>query len=178
LSLLSELGLEDNTLVFFTSDNGPTFNGGTDSEFFSSAGPLRGLKTQLYEGGIRVPLIARWPGTIPPGSVSDHVSAFWDFVPTLAEVVGTDVPVAVDGLSMLPALSGAPAEQPPHEYLYWEYRGGQAVRMGDWKGYRASIHSSIALYDLGSDVAEEHDLAAQYPGVVERIALFPLVVEE
>jgi arylsulfatase A-like enzyme len=188
LALLTELGLEEKTVVFFTSDNGPTFNGGTDSEFFHSAGHLRGLKTQLYEGGIRVPLIARWPGRIPSGTVSDHVSAFWDFMPTLAALAGTVVPVEVDGLSMRPALLGSLDEQPRHEYLYWEYHGGQAVRWGDWKGYRASLDSPIELYDLKGDTGEQRDVAAQHPGVVARIAdimvsgrteseLFPLVRE-
>jgi arylsulfatase len=189
VSLLEELGLADNTIVFFTSDNGPTFNGGTDSEFFGSAGPLRGLKTQLYEGGIRVPLIARWPGRVQPGSVSDHLSAFWDFLPTLAELAGTDVPVEIDGLSMLPTLLGTLAEQERHEYLYWEFQGRQAVRLGDWKGYRTSADSAIELYDLGSDIGEQHDVADQHPDVVAHIAdimvngrtesdLFPLVREK
>lgn len=170
LDRLKDLGLEDNTVVFFTSDNGPTFNGGTDSEFFGSAGPLRGLKTQLYEGGIRVPLIARWPGNVPAGGVSDHISAFWDFLPTLADLAGAKVPVEVDGLSMLPALLGESRQQPRHEYLYWEYRGSQAARMGDWKGYRSDIDGPIELYDLSRDVAEQRDLAAQNPDVVARIA--------
>ncbi len=186
LSLLSELGLDENTVVMFTSDNGPTFNGGTDSEFFNSAGPLRGLKTELYEGGIRVPLIARWPGHVPPGGVSDHVSAFWDFLPTLTDLVGTELPIEVDGLSMVPTLLGEPTEQQRHEYLYWEYQGRQAVRLGDWKGYRGGVDSPIELYDLRGDIGERRDVAAQHPDVVARIAdimgsgrtesdLFPLV---
>jgi arylsulfatase len=189
VSLLEDLGLDDNTIIFFTSDNGPTFNGGTDSEFFGSAGTLRGLKTQLYEGGIRVPLIARWPGRIQPGSVSDHLSAFWDFLPTLAQLAGTDVPVEVDGLSILPTLLRELDEQERHEYLYWEFQGRQAVRLGDWKGYRSSVDSAIELYDLGSDIGEQRDVADQHPDVVARIAdimangrtesdLFPLAREE
>ncbi len=101
LMLLEELRLHDNTIVIFTSDNGPTFNGGTDSEFFSSAGPLRGLKTQIYDGGIRVPMIARWPERIAPGSTSDHISAFWDYYPTLADIAGAVIPEDLDGLSLL-----------------------------------------------------------------------------
>ncbi len=185
-TLLEELGLDDKTLIIFTSDNGPTFNGGTDSEFFNSAGPLRGLKTQLYEGGIRVPLIAWWPQLVEAGSTSDHVSAFWDFLPTFAELVGTEVPTDVDGLSLLSTLFGRSDEQARHEYLYWEYHGRQAVRLGDWKGYRASVDSPIELYDLAADIGETRDVANLHPDVVARIAaimqsgrteseLFPLV---
>ncbi|NIN72530.1 MAG: sulfatase-like hydrolase/transferase [Gemmatimonadetes bacterium] len=185
-TLLEELGLDDNTLIIFTSDNGPTFNGGTDSEFFNSAGPLRGLKTQLYEGGIRVPLIAWWPELIEAGSTSDHVSAFWDFLPTFAELVGTEIPTEVDGLSLLPTLFGRSDEQARHEYLYWEYQGRQAVRLGDWKGYRGSVDGAIELYDLAADIGETRDVADLHPDVVARIAeimrsgrteseLFPLV---
>jgi arylsulfatase len=188
LGLLAELGLDDNTLVFFSSDNGPTFNGGTDSEFFASAGPLRGLKTQLYEGGIRVPLIARWPNRIPAGTVSDHVSAFWDFLPTFAQLVGIQPPNNVDGLSLLPTLVGD-GSQEQHAYLYWEYLGRQAVRTGDWKAYRSGVDQPIELYDLSTDIGEQHDLAGEHPEVVERVAaimatarveseLFPLVRKE
>jgi len=184
--LLEELGLADKTLIIFTSDNGPTFNGGTDSEFFNSAGPLRGLKTQLYEGGIRVPLIAWWPEHIDAGRASDYVSAFWDFLPTFAELTGTQVPVEVDGLSILPTLLGRPDEQRRHEYLYWEYHGRQAVRLGEWKGYRASVDDPIELYDLATDIGELRNVADFHPDVVARIAevmesgrtesqLFPLV---
>jgi arylsulfatase A len=185
-SLLDELGLADNTLIIFTSDNGPTFNGGTDSEFFNSAGPLRGLKTQLYEGGIRVPLIAWWPEKIEAAGVTDHVSAFWDFLPTFAELLGAAVPVEIDGLSLLPTLLGRPAQQRRHAYLYWEYQGRQAVRLGDWKGYRASVDDEIELYDLSTDIGEARNVADLHPDVVARIAeimqsgrtesqLFPLV---
>ncbi len=187
VALLDELEIDEQTLVFFTSDNGPTFNGGTDSEFFNSAGPLRGLKTQLYEGGIRVPLIAYWPGHIDPSTVSDHVSAFWDFLPTFAELVGIeDTPVELDGISMLPTLLGEGDRQRTHEYLYWEYKGRQAVRLGDWKAYRANVDEPIQLYDLATDIGERNDVAAHHPDVVARIAeimqtarteseLFPLV---
>jgi arylsulfatase len=185
-TLLEELGLDEVTLIIFTSDNGPTFNGGTDSEFFNSAGPLRGLKTQLYEGGIRVPLIAWWPEQIEAGSTSDHVSAFWDFLPTFAELVGAEVPVDIDGLSLLSTLFSQPGEQARHEYLYWEYQGRQAVRLGDWKGYAAGVDGEIELYDLAADIGEARDVADLHPDIVARIAeimqsgrteseLFPLV---
>jgi arylsulfatase A len=186
MALLQELGLDDDTIVFFTSDNGPTFNGGTDSEFFNSAGPLRGLKTMLYEGGIRVPLIARWPGKIEPGTVTDHPSAFWDFLPTLAELAGMSPPPDVDGISLVPTLLGRSSEQQQHEYLYWEYHGRQAVRLGDWKALRMGVDQPIELYDLATDLGEQHDLAAENAEVVSRIEeimrtgrteseLFPLV---
>ena len=186
LTLLEKLGLAENTLVMFSSDNGPTFNGGTDSAFFESAGPLRGLKTMLYEGGIRVPMIARWPGKIAPGSETDHVSAFWDVLPTIMETVGDGAPPDIDGISFLPTLLGNPGQQQKHEYLYWEYSGKQAVRMGDWKAYLPGQGKNIELYDLGNDTGEKHDVASTHPGVTARIEeilksarteseLFPLV---
>jgi len=186
LALLDELGLGKNTLVMFSSDNGPTFNGGTDSAFFASAGPLRGLKTMLYEGGIRVPMIARWPGKIKPGSKTDHVSAFWDVLPTITEIVGCGTPPDIDGISFLPTLLGNQDAQKKHEYLYWEYSGKQAVRMGGWKAYRPGVEEKIELYDLSKDVGEEYNLASTQPAVVAQIEkilqnarteseLFPLV---
>lgn len=170
LTLIEELGLDDNTLVIFNSDNGPTFNGGTDSAFFNSAGPLRGLKTMLYEGGIRVPMIARWPGIIEAGSVSDHVSAFWDFLPTFTELVGIGAPEDIDGISLLPTLLGRPRRQKEHEYLYWEYKRGQAVRLGDWKAVRPATNRSIELYNLRDDIGEQHNVAGENPEVVASIA--------
>ncbi|MHC5002813.1 MAG: sulfatase-like hydrolase/transferase, partial [Planctomycetota bacterium] len=170
LALLDELGLAEDTIVLFTSDNGPTFNGGTDSAFFRSAGPLRGLKTMLYEGGIRVPLVVRWPGRIEPGTVSDHVGAFWDILPTLAEITGFVAPSDVDGLSFAPTLLGEPSRQAEHEALYWEYRGGQAVRLGRWKGLRRRGQQRIELYDLELDVGETRDVADAHPQPVDRIA--------
>ncbi|TDJ76381.1 MAG: N-acetylgalactosamine-6-sulfatase [Planctomycetota bacterium] len=174
LALLRDLGLEDDTLVMFSSDNGPTFNGGTDSEFFESNGPLSGLKCSLYEGGVRVPMIARWPGKIRAGTTTDHVSAFEDVLPTLVEVAGGEVPAGLDGLSFLPTLLGED-DQEERAYLYWEYPevdGQQAVRMGRWKAVRRNLKQgqlAVALYDLDSDVAEEHDVAAEQPEVVARI---------
>ena len=174
LDLLDNLGLRQDTLVFFTSDNGPTFNGGSDSEFFESAGPLRGLKCDVYEGGIRVPTIASWPGRIEANTTTDHVSAHWDVMPTLAEIVGATHPEGIDGVSFLPSLLGNPGQQ-EHEYLYWEYFGkpAQAVRMGDWKGVRVNAKEEpdgpIQLYNLKTDVGEQNDLSAKYPEVVEKI---------
>ncbi len=170
LDRLDKLGIAENTLVMLSSDNGPTFNGGTDSSFFESAGPLRGLKTMLYEGGIRVPMIARWPGKIEPGTESDHISAFWDVLPTITEITGTGTPTDIDGISFLPTLLGNPSEQKKHEYLYWEYSGKQAVRMGDWKAYRPDLGEQIELYDLSTDIGEKNDVASANPEVAAKIA--------
>ncbi len=186
LDLLDELGLAENTLVLFTSDNGPTFNGGTDSEFFGSAAGLRGLKTELYEGGIRVPLVARWPGRIPAGSTSELPSAFWDFLPTFAELTGQALPVITDGVSILPTLEGRTGDQAERDYLYWEFQGRQAVRLGRWKAYRRASDGQFELYDLDADRSESSDVARGHPEVVARITeimanartasvLFPLI---
>ena len=186
MTLVKELGLDENTLFIFTSDNGPTFNGGSDSTYFESAGPLRGLKTQLYEGGIRVPLITRWKGKIKPGTVSDHVSAFWDFLPTFTELAGAGTPDDADGFSLLPTFFSKPEKQKIHEYLYWEYLGGQVVRLGDWKGIRPKGGKPLELYNLKSDIGETTNLATQEPEIAARITelmttsrteseLFPLV---
>lgn len=186
MSLVKELGLDENTLFIFTSDNGPTFNGGTDSAFFESAKPLRGLKTQLYEGGIRVPMIARWTGKISPGTASGLVSAFWDFLPTLTELAGILPPGDTDGISLLPTLLGKTHNQKIHEYLYWEYLGGQVVRLGDWKGIIPREGQPLELYNLNSDIGETTNLAdveKQTAARIEEILktartesdLFPLV---
>lgn len=178
LSLLKELGLDDNTLVFFSSDNGPTYErlGGSDSEFFESAGPFRGLKGSVYEGGIRVPMVARWPGKIKPETVSHHPCAFWDVLPTLCDIAGVRPPGQVDGISFAPTLLGN-GRQKQHEYLYWEfpaYGGQQAVRLGDWKGVRQRMMGKkpnlrIELYDLKEDPGETNDVADQHPEIVTRI---------
>jgi arylsulfatase A-like enzyme len=167
MALLKDLGLDGNTLVFFSSDNGPTFViGGADSAFFHSAGPLRGLKQSMYEGGIRVPLIARWPGHVRPGTTTDHVSAFWDFLPTCADLLGVAPPKDTDGLSYLPTLLGRGAEQKRHEYLYWENAEGQrrvqAARKGDWKAVYDVTKDSFELFDLAHDLGETTDVAAKY----------------
>jgi arylsulfatase len=172
LDAIAEAGLEGNTVVLFTSDNGPTFNGGTDSEFFRSTAGLRGLKATLYEGGTRVPLIVRWPGAVAPGAVSDHVSAFWDYLPTLAEIAGIELPsgTETDGLSLVPVLTGDIEGQPQHDRLYWEYHGGQAVLAGRWKAVRASPDAALELYDLGADPTEAADVSAAHPDVAQRLA--------
>jgi arylsulfatase len=169
LRTLEEAGVAENTVVIFTSDNGPTFNGGTDSEFFDSTGGLRGLKTMLYEGGIRVPLIVRWPGRVAAGAVSDHVSAFWDFMPTLADIAGASPLLESDGLSMVPVLRGDPADQSIHERLYWEYHGGQAMVSGRWKAVRSDLQAPLELYDLAADPTESTDVASFHPDIVERL---------
>lgn len=178
LDLLKELKLEDNTLVLFSSDNGPTHNvGGADSTFFESAGPLRGLKGDVYEGGIRTPLVARWPGKIKAGTVSDHVCYFPDVLPTLLEVAGAagQTPKGIDGVSFAPTLFGQADRQKKHDHLMWEfhgYGGQQAVRLGDWKGVRRTMHkgnTKVELYNLKDDVGEKTDVAAKHPDVVQRI---------
>ena len=159
---LKDLGIDENTLVFFTSDNGPHREGGADPEFFDSSGPLRGIKRDLYEGGIRVPLIARWPGRIKAGAVTDHVSAFWDFLPTLAELAGVRASRRTSTASrMLPTLLGQPDQQKKHEFLYWEFHEGgsiQAVRMGRWKAVRP-VGKPLELYDLQTDLGETSNVA-------------------
>lgn len=167
LDLLDELQLAGNTLVIFTSDNGPISAGGQDPDFFASAGVLRGRKFGLYEGGIRVPFIARWPGKIAPGGLSEFASAFWDMMPTFAGLAGVEAP-AGDGVSILPTLLGQSGQQAPRELLYWEYAGQQALRMGNWKAYRPAPDRPIQLYDLASDEAETTDLAAANAGLVAR----------
>lgn len=177
VDLVDELGLGDRTLVLFSSDNGTThLDREVDAKFFESVGPLRGLKGSVYEGGIRVPMIARWTGTIRPGTVSDHVSAFHDVLPTLAEVAGVEPPAGIDGISFLPTLQRRPDRQRDHEFLLWEfhgYGGQQAVRMGRWKGVRTGVRRQpgcpIQLYDLDADPGESRDVAAGHPDIVDRI---------
>lgn len=175
LDLLDELGLTENTLVIFTSDNGPTYAGGADPEFFNSNGGLRGAKRDLYEGGIRVPLIARWPGEVPKGTISNHPCAMWDLLPTIVEVAGGNPPQKIDGISFVPALLGNPTQQKQHRFLYWEYHdslSSQAVRMATWKGLRHAPNDPLELYDLSKDIAEKHNIAEQKPEIVEKIELY------
>jgi arylsulfatase A-like enzyme len=174
---LKALGLDDKTLVLFSSDNGPHKEGGADPAFFGSSGGLRGIKRDLYEGGIRVPLIARWPGRITAGSGSDHVCAFWDFLPTCCELAGVPTPEETDGLSFLPTLLGQPQRQRQHPYLYWEFHEQgkkQAVRMGHWKGVRLNVAKDpagpIELYHLAEDPGEQENVASRNPEAVARIA--------
>lgn len=169
LSLLEDLDLADNTLVIFTSDNGPTYAGGADSEFFESAGPLRGLKGSVYEGGIRVPFIARWPGKIEPGSETDHPSAFWDFLPTACEIIGAKPPADIDGISYLPTLLGKSRKQKKHEVMYWELGRRQGIRMGDWKAVRNKPGNKVELYNLANDIGEQNDLADKEPEVLAKM---------
>jgi arylsulfatase A-like enzyme len=172
LAKLKELGLDEKTLVMFSSDNGPHKEGDSDPAFFKSSGPLRGVKRDLYEGGIRVPLIARWPGAVEAGSVSDHVSAFWDFLPTCAELVGLEIPSGIDGVSMVATLFGRALEQKKHEFLHWEFheRGvTQAVRMGDWKAVYFRKPDRFELYNLKTDLSESNELAQKHPETVARI---------
>ena len=174
---LKALGIDDDTLVLFSSDNGPHKEGGGDPAFFNSSGPLRGYKRALYEGGIRVPLIARWPGKIEAGSGTDHISAFWDFLPTCCDLAGVVPPEDINGLSMLPTLLGQPGKQRQHRFLYWEFHEQgkkQAVRIGDWKGVRLNVAKEpdgpIELYHLEFDPGETTDLAAEHPEIVARMA--------
>lgn len=171
---LRELGLAENTIVIFSSDNGPHLEGGADPDYFNSNGPLRGYKRDLYEGGIRVPMIAVWQGKIKAGTQSDHVSAFWDVLPTVAEIVGTEVPENTDGISFLPTLLGD--EQKTHDYLYWEFhekKGRQAIRKGDWKLVKYNVldpeNTTSELYDLSNDIGEENNVADENPEVVEEL---------
>lgn len=176
LDRLKDHGLTENTLVIFTSDNGPTYNrlGGSDSVYFESAGPFRGRKGQLLEGGIRVPLVAQWPGKISAGQTTDHVSAFWDILPTVCQATGVEAPADVDGLSFLSVMTGE--EQKPHEFLYWEfpgYGGQQAVRMGKWKAIRRTLHKNpdqeFELYDLSVDPGESNNVASENPDIIGKI---------
>ncbi len=169
LAKLQELGLDETTLVFFTSDNGPHREGGANPNFNDSNGPLRGIKRNLYDGGIRVPMIARWPRKIRPGTETEHVSAFWDFLPTACEAAGIAAPENLDGLSYLPTLLGDDARQKKHEYLYWKYSGTRAVRMGKWKAVGQPTGSRFELYDLEADLGESKNVAADNPQIVARM---------
>jgi arylsulfatase A len=173
VDLVHARGLDRRTLILFFSDNGPHQEGGADPAFFKSSGGLRGIKRDLYEGGIRVPMIARWPGTVPAGKVSDHVWAHWDIMPTLAELAGATAPSGIDGMSMGAALRGR--AQPSHDFLYWEFheRGfQQAVRMGQWKAVRLKKDAPLELYDLSADPAEEHDVASTRADIVAKIEAY------
>lgn len=176
VALLEKLGIADNTLIMFTSDNGPHREGGCDPDFFKSYGPFRGIKRALYEGGIRLPLIAWAPGRIDPGKTSKHICASWDILPTMAEITGHDIPasIALDGISILPTLIGS-GSQIEHDYLYWEFHeqnGKTAIRMGKWKAVRNNAWKEGAkteLYDLDNDIHEDNNIAATYPNVVSQL---------
>jgi len=174
---LRELGIEKNTLVIFTNDNGPHQEGNHLVDFFNSNGELRGMKRDLYEGGIRVPFIAKWPAKITPGTKSDHPSAFWDYLVTFCDIVNVAPPVKTDGISFLPALTGNEKKQKKHEYLYWEFyeRGGkQAIRKDNWKMVRLNTrsgHMITELYNLKDDVSEKFNLIEEHPEVVKELEL-------
>ncbi|WPP49207.1 arylsulfatase [Catalinimonas niigatensis] len=169
------LGLAENTIIIFSSDNGPHLEGGADPDFFNSNGPLKGYKRDLYEGGIRVPMIACWPGKIEAGSQSDHISAFWDVLPTTCALAGIEAKREVDGISFLPELLDE-GKQAEHAYLYWEFHEQgkkQAVRIDQWKGVKTGIAENpdapLELYDLSVDIGEEHNIADQHPEIVDEM---------
>lgn len=170
LDLLDELKLSENTLVIFTSDNGPITAGGQDPEFFDSNGPLRGMKFTLREGGIRVPCLARWPGKVAAGSTTSFVSDFADMLPTFAELAGAKAAAGLDGVSIVPTLRGESAKQLTRDYHYWEAAPAQALRQGEWKIYRNAPDKPIELYNLASDLGETHDVAGQHRDIVARLA--------
>jgi arylsulfatase A-like enzyme len=160
----------------YVSDNGPHAEGGTNPAYFDSSGGLRGQKRDLYEGGIRVPMIAWWPGKITAGSNTNHISAFWDVMPTFAELTAADVPEDIDGISFLPTLLGRKHKQKEHDYLYWEFheRGGkQAVRKGNWKAIRLEVkkdpNGPLELYNLSTDPREKNNIASNHPGIVRQM---------
>ncbi len=171
VKLLDELGLSENTIVMFTSDNGPHLEGGADPRFFNSNAGLRGFKRDLYEGGIRVPFIVSWPGTIAKGGISDHPSAFWDLLPTLGELSGFNYEDS-DGISFLPELLGE--AQAKHPYLYWEFHemgGKQAILVDQWKAVRLNVGKApqgpLELYNLEDDPFEENNVAELHPDLAE-----------
>lgn len=175
LDLLKELQIDEKTLVLFTSDNGPHMEGGHDPKFFNSNGGFRGFKRDLYEGGIRTVLLARWPGKISPGSTTDLISAHWDILPTCCDLAGVMPPKSIDGISLVPTLLGKPDEQKTHEYLYWEFheRGGKrAVRFGDWKAVQLNLQKNannpIELYNLAQDPGEEKNVASDHPKLIAK----------
>jgi len=173
VDLLRQRGLDQRTLVLFTSDNGPHQEGGGDPEFFKSSGGLKGIKRDMYEGGIRVPMIASWPGTIAAASTTTYAAAHWDLFPTFAEIAGAPVPSGLDGVSILSVLRGQ--TQKPHEFMYWEFheRGfQQAVRMGNWKAVRLAKDKPLELYNLADDPTEYTDVAAKHPDVVAKIEAY------
>ena len=171
---IENLGIAENTIIIFSSDNGPHQEAGADPEYFNSNGTFKGIKRDLYEGGIRVPMIAYWPTKIKPNTTSAHVSAFWDFLPTACDIAQVELPKNIDGISFLPELMGE--KQELHDHLYWEFyeRGGrQAVRLGNWKGIRLKMSNNskapLELYDLAQDVGEQNNIANNHPEIVAEI---------
>lgn len=174
MALLKDLKIDDQTVVFFTSDNGPHREGGNDPNFNDSNGPLRGIKRDLYEGGIRVPMIVRWPGKITPKSVSNHIGYFGDFITTAADLAGITAPKGLDSISFMDTLMGSSKAQKQHSYLYWEFYGGgghfQAIRLGPWKGVKHR-NGSFELFRLDQDLGEQNDLAATHQSVVTQLSI-------
>ena len=177
LDLLKELGIADDTLVIFTSDNGPHKEGGHKPDFFDSNGPLRGYKRDLYEGGIRVPTLAWWPNTIKPGSTSSHVATGWDVLPTFCDLAGVNTPKDLDGVSFAPTIRGENKKQAKREYVYWEFHeqgGKQAIRKGNWKAVRLNVRKKpdgpIELYDLSRDIGETKNLSDKHPDLIKEMA--------
>ncbi len=175
---LKELGEYENTVIIFTSDNGPTYAGGADTKYFKSAFPFSEehgrAKGSLYEGGLRVPLIVSWPGRVQPNSVSDHMSAFWDIMPSLAELAGTKEDLLSDGISILSEITGKPDGQANHDFLYWEYNGGQAVRKGKWKAIRKDAKdpvSEVFLFDLETDPGELEDVSSENEEIISEMKM-------
>ncbi|MEX2336501.1 MAG: arylsulfatase [Fulvivirga sp.] len=172
---LEKAGIADNTIIMFASDNGPHKEGGADPNFFQSNGELRGHKRDLYEGGIRTPFIVNWPSKVKAGQTSAHISAFWDILPTLAEIAGAEQVPENDGISFLPTILGE-KDQAKHDNLYWEFveQGGkQAVRKGDWKAVKVNVKENpdapIELYNLAKDLSEQNDVASQHPDIVKEM---------
>ena len=173
VSLVKVLGLEENTLIVFSSDNGCTSEGGYQADYFNSNGPLRGYKRDLTDGGIRAPMIASWKGKFPENRTSDMICAFWDILPTFGDVVNVEIPSTIDGISILPELMGNSKEQEQHDCLYWEFRRNTAVRMGDWKMIAKELnedgtYTNIELYNIKEDIGETKNVASSNPNVVAR----------
>jgi arylsulfatase len=174
---LKEIGQYENTIIIFSSDNGPTYLGGVDFSFFNSSKPFSNgygkTKGFLYEGGIRIPMIVSWPNKVIPGSTSNHISSFYDILPTLCDIAGANIPNEIDGISFKNTLLNS--KQKTHDFLYWEfpsYKGQQAVRLSKWKGIRKNIfdgNMEIELYNLEDDILEENDLSKEYPDIIKRI---------
>jgi arylsulfatase A-like enzyme len=170
---MRDMRIESNTVVFFMSDNGPHQEGGVDPKFFDSSGPLRGIKRDLYEGGIRVPLIVRWPAKVQPGQVTDFACANWDFAATAADIGRTDWPTNTDSISFYPLLLGQ-AQTNKHEAFYWEFHEKgfhQAARMGDWKAVRPA-GEKLELYNLKTDLGEKRNVAGQHPELVAKFEAY------
>jgi len=175
LDKLTELGIDKNTIIIFSSDNGPHLEGGADPDYFDSNGPYQGYKRDLYEGGIRMPMFVRWRGKIKAASTSNHMSAFWDFLPTVTEIIGADNPENIDGISFLPSLLGS-KKQPEHDYLYWEFHeknGRLAIRQGVWKLIRYDVFTpektTTELYNLANDPGEVYNVANENPEITKKL---------